>query len=76
MATSRASLVPLVAHQKAVDVVRSQLAKHCTSVLAHQTQVVETHPGQKAQPFHRDDGVWPIKEEHLGPILDHLKANG
>ena len=28
MATSRASLVPLVAHQKAVDVVRSQLAKH------------------------------------------------
>ena len=75
MATSRASLVPLVAHQKAVDVVRSQLAKLCTSVLAHQTQVVETHPGQKAQPFHRDDGVWPIKEEHLGSILDHPKAN-
>lgn len=55
------SLVPLVAYQKAVDVVRSQLTKHCTSVLVHQTQVVETHPGQKAQPFHRDDGLWPIE---------------
>ena len=28
MATSRGSLVPPVAHQKAVNVVRSQLAKH------------------------------------------------
>jgi ectoine hydroxylase-related dioxygenase (phytanoyl-CoA dioxygenase family) len=55
------SLVPLVAHTKAVDVVRSQLTKHCTSVLVHQTQVVETHPGQKPQPFHRDDVMWPIE---------------
>lgn len=47
-----------------------------TSVRMHQTQVVEAHPGQKAQPFHRDDALWPIREEHLGSILDHLKTNG
>jgi len=67
--------VPRVAQQKAVEVVRSQLEKICTSVLAHQTQVIETNPGQKAQPFRRDEGGEQIKEQHLASILDRLKTN-
>ena len=51
----------LVANPFIIPVIESILKEHCTSILIHQCQLAETHPGQPAQDFHRDDGLWKVE---------------
>ena len=51
----------LVAQPRVIEVAESVLKEHCTSILVHQSQVFEQYPGETAQPFHRDDGLWPVE---------------
>lgn len=54
-------LEPFVAHPRVLELAEATLGKHCTTLLLHQAQANELHPGELSQVFHRDAGsLWPI----------------
>ena len=49
----------IVAQPRMLEFIESYLTQHCTSVLLHQIMALEIHPGEVAQPLHRDNMLWP-----------------
>ena len=53
-------IAQLVAQPRMMEIIDAHLKKHCTSVLIHQVMALEIHPGEVAQPLHRDNVLWKI----------------
>lgn len=58
------SSAELIAHPRVMEVADAVLLRHCENYRIGSCTAIEIHPGEQAQPLHRDDDFYPI------PITD------
>ena len=53
-------IAQLITEPRMMEVIDARLKPYCTSVLIHQVMALEIHPGEVAQPLHRDNALWKM----------------
>lgn len=76
-------IAQLITEPRMMEVIDARLKPYCTSVLIHQVMALEIHPGEVAQPLHRDNALWkmpgrriPMGVALMIPLSDFTTESG